>query len=390
MKSSVSLSLGAGKAKAVTKRIHDEEEAQDVRHVSEFRSGDAPGEQEGAKRKARKVIPCKPNKLTTKKDAGDVGALKDRFENAAVQKEAPKEYGLVAARQAGQQQQGARAQQPNATTSTSRATWQSQAAALPEAPHADAYDDMPVEDFGLALLRGMGMKQEDNVATVQYIARPSRMGLGAKPGDMGAPDGSVAESATPCGAGACSDQDTHHARAATGKRSYKELVGADGGAKSVVRAGDAVIDTATLGARVGKRMVVAAGRHEGLECVVRKLDAGGQEGASMAPCICHAAPSTAVVCITASRPARRCVLLCIATRLVEQFRGRRGASLLCRLGGGAAAAIGAGRGPCRRAAHRARPDWPQGCQGLCLGPRQERQTRAARGRAIERARAGPR
>ena len=66
--------------------------------------------------------------------------------------------------------------------------------------------------------------------------------------------------------------------AATGKRSYKHLVGADGSIKSVVRKGDAVIDAATLGPQKGKRMLVATGRHAGVKCVVRDLDADGREG----------------------------------------------------------------------------------------------------------------
>lgn len=74
-------------------------------------------------------------------------------------------------------------------------------------------------------------------------------------------------------------------RAATGKRSYRHLVGADGSAKAVVRKGDAVIDAATLGARKGKRMRVAQGRHAGMECIVREVDAGGEEGAT-ALCLC--------------------------------------------------------------------------------------------------------
>lgn len=64
----------------------------------------------------------------------------------------------------------------------------------------------------------------------------------------------------------------------TSKRSYKELVGADGSAKSIIREGEQVIDRATLGPKVGKKMTIAEGRHSGLECVVRELSAGGNEG----------------------------------------------------------------------------------------------------------------
>jgi hypothetical protein len=74
--------------------------------------------------------------------------------------------------------------------------------------------------------------------------------------------------------------------AVTGKRSYKEMVGADGSIKSVVRSGDQVIDATTLGAREGKRMVVTGGHHEGLECIVRKLGVGGRQGVFSNPILC--------------------------------------------------------------------------------------------------------
>lgn len=70
----------------------------------------------------------------------------------------------------------------------------------------------------------------------------------------------------------------------TGARSYKHIVGADGSIKSVVRAGDSVIDAATLGPRKGKRMQVAEGRHAGLDCVVETIDPDGQEGACARLC----------------------------------------------------------------------------------------------------------
>jgi hypothetical protein len=67
--------------------------------------------------------------------------------------------------------------------------------------------------------------------------------------------------------------------AVTGKRSYKEMVGADGSIKSVVRSSDKVIDASTLGPKEGKRMVVTGGHHTGLECIVRKLHVDGRQGA---------------------------------------------------------------------------------------------------------------
>lgn len=61
----------------------------------------------------------------------------------------------------------------------------------PDAPDLDAYDRMPVEEFGAALLRGMGWKTSvpdntprersaDNETTEKLFKRPALLGLGAK------------------------------------------------------------------------------------------------------------------------------------------------------------------------------------------------------------------
>jgi len=57
-------------------------------------------------------------------------------------------------------------------------------------PHDDAFDKVPIEEFGMAMLRGMGYREDvgvgkgDNARTVQpYLleGRPALLGLGAKP-----------------------------------------------------------------------------------------------------------------------------------------------------------------------------------------------------------------
>ena len=62
------------------------------------------------------------------------------------------------------------------------------------------------------------------------------------------------------------------------------MVGADGSIKSVVRKGDDVIDTATLGPRKGKRMRIARGQHAGMDCDVLAVDVDGQEGTPLCTC----------------------------------------------------------------------------------------------------------
>ncbi|XP_074602842.1 uncharacterized protein LOC141856434 [Brevipalpus obovatus] len=48
-------------------------------------------------------------------------------------------------------------------------------------PTADDYESVPVEEFGMALLRGMGWKETDKVEPVKSVRRPKGMGLGFTP-----------------------------------------------------------------------------------------------------------------------------------------------------------------------------------------------------------------
>ncbi|KAG0225950.1 hypothetical protein BGW41_004454 [Actinomortierella wolfii] len=53
---------------------------------------------------------------------------------------------------------------------------------LPDEATLDDYEKVPVEEFGAALLRGMGWKGDTNgVSPVLYQQRPALLGLGAKP-----------------------------------------------------------------------------------------------------------------------------------------------------------------------------------------------------------------
>lgn len=175
----VSLSLGKdAPGAALKKRVHEEAPKEVKQSLAEFSAGQRP-EEEQAKKKAKKVIPCQPNNLLggkKKEDPAAIGQLEDRFEAAAAQKEVSTEYGLV------RPQAGAPGKPGAARTTT---VSKDPGIDLAEEPTRDAYESMPVEDFGLALLRGMGMTEENKVETVQYVARPSRMGLGMDPSKMG-------------------------------------------------------------------------------------------------------------------------------------------------------------------------------------------------------------
>ena len=60
---------------------------------------------------------------------------------------------------------------------------------LPEQATLDDYESMPIEDFGAAMLRGMGWEEgkpvganaKGMVAAVEFVPRPGRLGLGAQP-----------------------------------------------------------------------------------------------------------------------------------------------------------------------------------------------------------------
>ncbi|KAG2428963.1 hypothetical protein HXX76_011207 [Chlamydomonas incerta] len=59
---------------------------------------------------------------------------------------------------------------------------------LPDVADLDAYDAMPIEEFGRAMLRGMGWEEgmgvgrnRRQVEAIEYVRRPERLGLGAQP-----------------------------------------------------------------------------------------------------------------------------------------------------------------------------------------------------------------
>ena len=52
----------------------------------------------------------------------------------------------------------------------------------PDEPSRDSYNKIPVEEFGAAMLRGMGWTGSDKTSSsgvIKYVPRPERLGLGA-------------------------------------------------------------------------------------------------------------------------------------------------------------------------------------------------------------------
>ncbi|MEW5300633.1 MAG: hypothetical protein WDW36_003548 [Sanguina aurantia] len=137
-------------------------------------------------------------------------------------------------------------------------------AALPGEASLEEYEAMPVEEFGKAMLRGMGWsegmgvgRKKTVVDAIEYVRRPERLGLGAQP----APAAAEAKARVVRMGDKPARADMVLAPEADGRqRNVRKL-----DEKLVLRK-----DVAP-GAQVGKGMRVMTGRHEGLECAVLAL-----------------------------------------------------------------------------------------------------------------------
>lgn len=134
-------------------------------------------------------------------------------------------------------------------------------AALPPEADLDAYAAMPVEQFGMALLRGMGWTEgkaigrgaKEEVTAKELVRRPQRLGLGAAP----APE-----------------QQTKKYIKPGESREKKDLVYVDD--QGVMRSSKPVdgqlVERRREGVHPGKVMRVVEGRHSGLLCEVQALE----------------------------------------------------------------------------------------------------------------------
>ncbi|KAK9807107.1 hypothetical protein WJX73_005228 [Symbiochloris irregularis] len=137
---------------------------------------------------------------------------------------------------------------------------------MPDVASLDDYEAIPVEEFGRAMLYGMGwtegkaMCKRDmpDVVAPEYVKRPDKLGLGAQPG---------------------LPPDTHkkcrHPGDSQKGQPPRDLVYIDpsGRQRNVKPAGAELTKRVRPGARAGKRMRVLAGSHSGLVCTV--LDVQG-------------------------------------------------------------------------------------------------------------------
>jgi G-patch domain len=177
---SFTLGVSANLAKAGLRKITSSEAGDGREYITHFSA-----EEPKPKAEPARVIPVKPNTLakpaagaeSNEERGGQLGRLDDRFATAAPQAEGDGIYGLV-------QQTGSRRHAGRAPAQSMQDQADFKQAELPDAPSSDAYEDMPIEGFGEAMLRGMGMTGEATTGTVEFVPRPARMGLGAKPTDV--------------------------------------------------------------------------------------------------------------------------------------------------------------------------------------------------------------
>eukprot|EP00803_Ostreobium_quekettii_P004934 evm.model.scf_319EXC.3 EVM.evm.TU.scf_319EXC.3 scf_319EXC:13222-17022(+) len=193
--------------------------------------------------------------------AGDVA---ERFEAAAPDQSAGEvKYGLQAREERSEPRESAADREDRA--------FRADMASLPEEAPLEAYDAMPVEDFGKALLRGMGWveggvvgrdKEKEAPAAVALVPRAGRLGLGAKPAPELAPG--------------------------KGKKRNRrgDMVpapSADGRERNTRSLDEKLVSRTDLGPE-GKTMEIVEGKHSGLICRVLKVlekEKGQSERASV-------------------------------------------------------------------------------------------------------------
>mmetsp|Transcript_14895 Transcript_14895/g.36013 ORF Transcript_14895/g.36013 Transcript_14895/m.36013 type:complete len:489 (-) Transcript_14895:1573-3039(-) len=141
---------------------------------------------------------------------------------------------------------------------------------LPEEATLDDYDSMPIEDFGAAMLRGMGWEEgqpvgrnsKGLVAAVEFVPRSGRLGLGANP----APKEEIKKK---------------YIKPGESRERPADMVlaeGPEGKSRNVKSIDEKLVKREAPGAREGKKMCVVEGRHRGL--IGRVLKVVQQEGRS--------------------------------------------------------------------------------------------------------------
>lgn len=144
--------------------------------------------------------------------------------------------------------------------------YQQQLEAAAEEATLDDYTNTPIEEFGAALLRGMGWEEGKAVGrrnirgtvpqAIQFVARPSGLGLGADP------------------APAPPKKEKKYIKPGESRQAKPDLVSLDanGNIQNVRGLDDKLVERSSLGAKPGKTMRIVEGRHSGLSCIVLALE----------------------------------------------------------------------------------------------------------------------
>jgi G patch domain/KOW motif-containing protein len=147
---------------------------------------------------------------------------------------------------------------------------------LPEEASLDAYDSLPVEEFGAALLRGMGWiegkgigRGKEVVKPVEYVRRVGREGLGAIPAPP--PVEKKHSKSRVLKPGETREE---------GRRDLVAQPGPDGRVRHVVEVGEKLVERQRKGVAVGKTVRVVDGRHEGLKGEVIEVSDNGDKGSA--------------------------------------------------------------------------------------------------------------
>ena len=204
-----------------------------------------------------------PNRYLPEQSDGIPASTEEKFELAAAEPEVEVEYGLQK-RQRPSLQQPAEAESTNERPfETDTRKFKEDLLALPEVADAEAYVAMPVENFGEAMLRGMGWSEgravckgdKKEVQAATYVRRADKLGLGAKPA---LPEAKAKRTSKP--------GDTSAPK--------KDLVYVDStGRERNIRPIDAKLtERQAAGPQPGKQMQIVSGRHEGLRCQVLALE----------------------------------------------------------------------------------------------------------------------
>eukprot|EP00798_Chlamydomonas_sp_ICE-L_P010027 gene10027-7917_t len=134
---------------------------------------------------------------------------------------------------------------------------------MPEEASLEDYEDMPIEDFGKAMLRGMGWQEGMGVGrnrkvveAIEYLKRPERLGLGAQP------QAAIASEADKKKVKKMGDKETVR------REDMVLAPDADGRQRHIRKLDEKLVGS---GPQPGKAMAIIDGRHKGLACTVFSL-----------------------------------------------------------------------------------------------------------------------